>query len=260
MQYSSDPHIRKIEKARYKEKQLSLIAEGKKWCEKCQEIHPIEAFTKNSFISLGFNPMCKKCYHVHYYYPNKQRHLDNAKKWKQENPERAKELAKIHREKRKADPSERMIKNLASIINTYSMQLPNTELMPQDYFGCLYEELKSYIQSLWEPGMTWENYGHGKDKWQVDHIIPIQAFDFTKKGHMEWCCNFHNLRPLWHQENQNKRDKLPNGMTTKAFRRSVLEHEYHVYLSKLLETQQGVSTKVFMDSYGDAPKVIYVYI
>lgn len=260
MQYSSDPNIRRVEKVRYNAKQLDLISKGTKWCEKCQETLPLEKFTKNASELLGFNKMCKECYHKHYYYPNRDRHLDNAKRWQEKNPERVKELNKIHREKRKKDPSDRMIKNLGKVISTYMCQIPEDNLMPRDYFGCSYAELKKYIESQWQEGMNWDNYGHGKGKWQIDHIIPILAFDLTKPGHISWCCNFHNLRPLWHVENQQKGDKLPNGISVRGFRRSVLEYEYREYLGSLIQGQQGTQLKDFLASYGQEQKVIYVYI
>lgn len=48
--------------------------------------------------------------------------------------------------------------------------------------GCTFEEFKSYIESLFEPWMNWENQGNPKDgifefnkSWDLDHIIPVSS-------------------------------------------------------------------------------------
>jgi 5-methylcytosine-specific restriction endonuclease McrA len=55
--------------------------------------------------------------------------------------------------------------------------------------------------------MTWKNYGK---EWQIDHIIPISAFNFTSFKHIDFkkCWSLRNLRPLWSQENNSKSNKL----------------------------------------------------
>jgi hypothetical protein len=62
-------------------------------------------------------------------------------------------------------------------------------------------ELKQYIESLWESWMSWENYGlYNKDKktWQIDHIIPQSKLPFTslKDENFKKCWNLKNLQPL----------------------------------------------------------------
>ena len=59
-----------------------------------------------------------------------------------------------------------------------------------------------HLESLFEPGMTRENYG----KWHVDHIVPRAAFAGTREQLMivNW---FKNLQPMWAKENLIKNDK-----------------------------------------------------
>lgn len=66
--------------------------------------------------------------------------------------------------------------------------------------GCSIEEFKSYIEALWEPGMSWENHGIGPGTWQIDHIRNMASFDLTDQGQVEIVCHFLNQRPLWHEE------------------------------------------------------------
>lgn len=52
--------------------------------------------------------------------------------------------------------------------------------------------------------MEWGNHGIGPDKWHIDHIIPLSAFDLTDKQHAALAFYYLNLQPLWSQENIRK--------------------------------------------------------
>ena len=77
--------------------------------------------------------------------------------------------------------------------------------------GCTTQEFKLYLQSLWEPWMTWENYGlYEKGKynvgWDIDHIIPVSS-GLTEDEILK--LNHHtNLQPLCSKVNRDeKRNK-----------------------------------------------------
>lgn len=70
--------------------------------------------------------------------------------------------------------------------------------------GCSLVFLREYIESLWYDNMNWTNYGMGKDKWVIDHIIPCDAFDPKNKIHRFVCFYYKNLRPLWWIDNELK--------------------------------------------------------
>jgi hypothetical protein len=66
-------------------------------------------------------------------------------------------------------------------------------------------EFKQYIESKFKNGMDWGNYGLGKNKWVIDHIIPISLalteLEVYKLNHHT------NLQPLWCDENIVKSNK-----------------------------------------------------
>lgn len=66
------------------------------------------------------------------------------------------------------------------------------------------------FQRQFQPGMTWENHGKGSDKWEIDHIIPVKAFNFTGPDDEDFkrCWALSNLRPMWGPENRSKGAKL----------------------------------------------------
>lgn len=66
--------------------------------------------------------------------------------------------------------------------------------------GCTIEFLKQYLESKFQPGMSWTNYG----KWHIDHIIPLITFDLTNRDELLRAVHYTNLRPLWARENCSK--------------------------------------------------------
>jgi hypothetical protein len=73
-----------------------------------------------------------------------------------------------------------------------------------DLLGCTVGELKTYLESLWEPGMTWETYGLGG--WEIDHRKPCKAFDLSDPAEQIACFHYTNLQPMWSGDNQSKND------------------------------------------------------
>ena len=78
-----------------------------------------------------------------------------------------------------------------------------------EILGCSFEELKLYLESKFEPWMTWENKGlYNGDfnyGWDIDHIIPLASAekeeDIIKLNH------YTNLQPLCSKVNRDiKRD------------------------------------------------------
>ena len=74
--------------------------------------------------------------------------------------------------------------------------------------GCSPEFLFKYLESQWRDGMTWDNYGLGRGKWVIDHIIPCEQFKPFTPELQKQCFHYTNLRPLWWEENAAKSDKL----------------------------------------------------
>lgn len=74
--------------------------------------------------------------------------------------------------------------------------------------GCSIDEFKSYIESKFQSGMSWDNYGlYG---WHLDHIKPLSSFDLTDRKQMLEACHYTNLQPLWAKDNLIKSDKILN--------------------------------------------------
>jgi hypothetical protein len=76
--------------------------------------------------------------------------------------------------------------------------------------GCSIDALKSYLESKFLPGMTWEN--RGRDGWHIDHVRPLASFDLSDPVQFRAAVHFTNLQPLWAIDNIRKADKLPESL------------------------------------------------
>lgn len=70
--------------------------------------------------------------------------------------------------------------------------------------GCSIASFIVYIESRFEVGMSWDNYG----KWEIDHILPCALFDLSNPEHRRRCFHFSNLQPLWAVVNRRKGKRI----------------------------------------------------
>jgi hypothetical protein len=76
--------------------------------------------------------------------------------------------------------------------------------------GCTIDELKAYLESKFQPGMSWNNYGlYG---WHIDHIKPLISFDLTDREQFLQAVHYTNLQPLWAKDNLSKNDNYDTGL------------------------------------------------
>ena len=70
--------------------------------------------------------------------------------------------------------------------------------------GYTTQQLKECLESKFQAGMTWDNYGF--DGWHIDHIKPICSFMITNTTDQAFkeCWGLSNLRPLWKLVNLSK--------------------------------------------------------
>jgi hypothetical protein len=74
----------------------------------------------------------------------------------------------------------------------------------EELIGKSISEVKKYLESMFQCGMTWNNYGFGDDKWHIDHIRPCSSFDLTDINQQKQCFHYTNLQPLWQIDNLQK--------------------------------------------------------
>ncbi|MEX0331472.1 MAG: hypothetical protein AB3N64_08630 [Puniceicoccaceae bacterium] len=77
--------------------------------------------------------------------------------------------------------------------------------------GCEISALVRHIENLFQPGMSWENYG--SKGWHIDHITPCAAFDLSDPAQQKKCFHYTNLQPLWARDNIVKGHSLPTSLS-----------------------------------------------
>ncbi len=129
-----------------------------------------------------------------------------CKKYQKENVDKINKKRRVRvREKEKSDPVYKLTRRLRTRLYKF-VKGENKKGSAVKDLGCSPEELKIHLESLFYPHpfsgvlMTWENYGKGLNKWQIDHIEALCLFDLTVESDLLRACHFSNLQPLWHED------------------------------------------------------------
>jgi len=124
---------------------------------------------------------------------------------------------KLYRKRRiQNDPSYKLRNNISGIIREALKRQSSSKYGKSifQYLPYTIVQLRKHLESLFEPGMTWNNYGKycAKSwddnniltwKWNIDHIIP-QAdllYSSMEDENFKKCWSLENLRPLWAKQN-----------------------------------------------------------
>jgi hypothetical protein len=116
---------------------------------------------------------------------------------------KAREWARSHPEafaKRRAEHPEetRMRAIVGAMLRRSSL---TREQRSWRYLGCTPGFFRNHLESLFQPGMTWANYG----QWHVDHIVPLSWFPFDRDPSLLFVAShWTNLQPLWAVDNFRK--------------------------------------------------------
>jgi hypothetical protein len=132
------------------------------------------------------------------YAKNKDKHRE----YRQQNKERLNEHNKKWQKKARKTNSLFRIKSLfrSAVLQSFKRIGLNKPTNTEKLMGCTAEEAKAHIESLFQEGMTWENYG----EWHIDHIRPVCTFTEVDIHLMN---NIKNLQPLWAEDNFKKSSK-----------------------------------------------------
>jgi len=164
-----------------------------------------------------------KAYHRQYFLDNKDELTEANRAWERDHPEAVRNSKRKWTKKdklenptraadrsftrRREDPNFRLKEVLRARLRiAVKKGFKNGSAV--DDLGCSIAQLRVHLESKFQPNMTWENWGKGFGCWNIDHIIPLAAFDLTDRQHVILACNYLNLQPLWFEDNMAKGDKL----------------------------------------------------
>jgi len=175
-----------------------------KTCKSCGKTKGKTEFRLQRRCRDGRTNTCKECFWDRYkekeklkYLQNREKHIQKAKQWRKNNKDRYRELSRKYKKK----PIERAKRNLR---NRLKELLVNKETSYDGSVGCTRKELASYLESKFQSGMSWDNYGKGDKFWVIDHIKPLALFDLTDREQRHAANHYTNLQPLWSLHNELK--------------------------------------------------------
>jgi hypothetical protein len=133
---------------------------------------------------------------------------DRRRRRREADPESARRAPREYRRRRRGgDFDFRLRCNLRARLCS-AVRRPSKSGSAVRDLGCSIEELKAHIERQWIGCMSWENWGSGSGKWQIDHIFPLAKADLTQRVQLLACCNWQNLQPLWFEDNVRKGDAV----------------------------------------------------
>jgi hypothetical protein len=179
-------HTTKRKKPRY---HGEVNTEKRYYCT-CEECGKFRGYIKKTHYNK--KPLCKRC-KVNV---NKKKISNSLRQYYNKNP-------------RHCDPKLKLLNkikgNLRNRLNKAINGNYKTGSAVKD-LGCSIEDFKLYMESQFQPGMSWDN--HTVNGWHIDHIIPLSKFDLTDHEKLKKACHYSNLRPLWAKDNLSKSDKV----------------------------------------------------
>lgn len=153
---------------------------------------------------------------------NKEKVRERKKKWKKQNKgkvsqqnkrynrlnkEKINKYAQGYRRKNKNNPRFQLDRKISKKISLLLKKAGRNKSW-RDKVGYDLCQLKTHLESKFEPNMNWADFNLGKI--HIDHIIPKSYFVYKSVDDEEFiaCWSLENLQPLWERDNLNKKAKL----------------------------------------------------
>lgn len=179
-----------------------------KRCCKCQETKEDSEFGRHKNRYDGLQIWCKVCmnkYHKEYSISFRGKEIKRAsdKKCRHLPKNKQKRNEKL-RARRKIDPVFKLIDNLRRRIRGV-LEGKEKNIHIIQAIGCTPQELIKHIESQWELGMSWLNYGNREGQWSIDHIFPFHLCNKDDLDEIVHKNHWTNLRPMWHKDNVSRK-------------------------------------------------------
>lgn len=169
------------------------------WCKLCKSRVDLARYHKNPEKQ---NVLSRKRYSE-----NPEARNKSSREWASEHREQARKNARESRKRQyhtdRAYRMEAILRaRLGAALNSGGSK---KALRTLELLGCPLVWLEAHLESLFQPGMTWENHG---PVWHIDHKRPCAAFDLANPEHQKICFHWTNLQPLFAADNLRKSNKL----------------------------------------------------
>ena len=165
-----------------------------KTCSKCKQNLPRDMFYTDSANMDALSYWCKDCQREY----NKQRDPGWSKEYYQNNKEKI-----LRKSKEKNSLPQNKLSNIMRSGIYKCIKQNKAGYHWETLISYSVQELKEYLEEQFDENMSWDNIG---DYWEIDHIIPVNTFNFTSYTDREFqiCWSLMNLRPLEKTKNRSR--------------------------------------------------------
>lgn len=218
------------------EKLLTDFYKNKNICKACRKIYDKDYYQKNKSEIDEYQKNYRQDnkediadLKKDFYQVNKEEILEKQKEYREDNKEQISKKKKFYyqnnknkikdthkkydKKQRMNNPSYKLRRTVSNLIYQFIKENKNNQSCLL-YLPWTISELKFHIESLFEPWMTWDNWGvfnsatwNDSDpatwRWQIDHIISHSTFLYKSMDCQEFrdCWALSNLRPLNAKQN-----------------------------------------------------------
>lgn len=165
----------------------------------------IKKYRHNHYIN---NKIKLLNYNKQYYQKNKENILKRNKIYMQNNKQKINIYRNEYQKNREKTDINYKLKNRMRLRIRLALKGVCKSETTTELIGCSIDNLRIHLEKQWLPNMSWNNYGYGIDKWNVDHIIPCAYFNHKIKNERLKCHNYINLQPMWQIDNMKKGDNI----------------------------------------------------
>jgi len=135
---------------------------------------------------------------------------DKKKSYSYENKEKRNKYSRKYNKEKYKNDSEFKLKSLVRVRIRHALKNNVKKSKSMVYLGCTVEEAVRHIESKFHnhpetnEKMTWDRLGNKKNTWQIDHIVELDRFDFSKEEDIIKAFNYQNIQPLWFEDHIKK--------------------------------------------------------
>lgn len=218
-------------------------------CRSCKKIKRLEKKEQNlkSDIMLKspyYNKICNICNisksHKDFYIQNYSKdgigticincEKIRQKEWRIKNPNKAREYRsreyfKDYHNRRILNAQSKISGNIRNRVRM-ALKRQNTSKFQNTFelIDCSPLFMTNWLENQFSSDMTWNNYG---SYWEIDHIVPCNFFDLSKREEQLACFNWRNCRPCKKSENRSKSDKI---QSLQIFLQEIRVHYYERHI------------------------------
>jgi len=210
------------------EKELELFVKNKRckngragMCKMCRTKYSADYYQKNKH---WLKPIRKKYQEINgkknriknkikiqerskiYYQKNKEKIKQKSHNYYKNNKKIIRKRHQLYQNKRcKEDSLFKLRRNISTLVRNMLVKGGyNKNTKTFKILGCSFEEFKRHLESQFQKGMTWDNYG--RNGWHIDHIYPVSKA--KNERHLIELNHYTNLQPLWEKDNLSKGNKI----------------------------------------------------